>query len=124
MPDTTGQCQHEKLELRLDCPECGESLDRRLISRAELEAQAIDLPDREAMSLLGSGLLGGGALGGGLPTSGAPADPGSTPAAPAAGGQGLTGGVDPMGLLSKFSPDPSGGASQPYTPETSSSSQS
>jgi len=124
MPDSSrGGCQHERLELRLECPDCGKTLETRLLSAAELEAQAIDLPDRQAMSLLGSGLLGGGALGGGLPT-GAPTDPGSVPASGApVGGQGLTGGMDPMGLLGKLSPDTSGAGSQPYAPETSSSSQ-
>jgi hypothetical protein len=114
------QCTHEQVEVRLRCPECGEDFDRRSLSRAELEANAIDLPDREAMSLLGSGLLGGG-----LPLGGAaPTDPGAVPAPGAApGGQGLTGGVDPMGLLSKFTPDTSGAGAQPYSPETSSSSQ-
>src|SRR2546421_12592110 len=107
------ECQHPRLELLLECADCGEALDRRLISRAELEAQAIDLPDRQAMSLIGSGLLGGGALGGGLPTGGAPTDPGSVPTSGApVGGQGLTGGVDPMGLLSKLSPDTGGASSQ------------
>jgi len=115
------QCRHERVELRLECPECGKDFERRELSRAEIEANAIDLPDRQAMSLLGSGLLGGGLpLGGAAPTDpGAIAPPGGAPA----GDQGLTGGVDPMGLMSKLSPDTGGAASQPYAPETSSSSQ-
>jgi len=114
-------CTHEQVEVRLRCPECGEDFDRHLLSRAELDANAIDLPDRQAMSLLGSGLLGGG-----LPIGGAPpTDPGAVPAPGGApvGGQGLTGGVDPMGLMSKFTPDTSGAGAQPYSPETNSSSQ-
>jgi len=125
MPGTESTpCQHDRLELLLECAECGEALDRRVLTHAELEAQAIELPGREAMSLLGSGLLGGGALGGGLPTGGAPTDPSSVPTSGApAGGQGLTGGIDPMGLLTKLSPDTSSAPAQPYAPETSSSSQ-
>ncbi len=121
---STALCQHDRLELLLECADCRETLDRRLISRAEWDSQAIDLPDRQAMSLLGGGLLGAGALGGALPT-GSPTDPTSVPTSGAPpDGQGLTGGVDPMGLLTKLSPDTSGAGSQPYSPESSSSSQS
>ena len=113
-------CQHDRVELRLTCPDCGEAFDRRLISRAELDARAIDLPDRQAMSLLGSGLLGGGL--GSLPINPAtPTDP-ANPVGPPAQEAG-TPAIDPMGVMSKFAPDPSSGGPQPYAPETSSSSQ-
>jgi hypothetical protein len=118
---TNGQCQHEQLEVRLHCPSCGHDFDRRHISRAEINVQAMDLPDRQAMSLLGSGLLSGG-----LPIPGAapPADPGALPASgPAPGGQGMTGGIDPMGLMGNLTPDTDDAATGPYSPEVSSSSE-
>jgi hypothetical protein len=115
---TVAQCQHDRVEVRLICPECGEPFDRRSINRTELEAQAIDLPDREAMSLLGSGLLG--TIGGGVPFGPASADPANPIGPPAQGTDAPA--VDPMGLMNKFSPD-SGSGAQPYTPESSSSSQ-
>jgi len=49
-------CGHDALEVRLFCPDCGEEFERREVSRAEIEAQAIDLPDREAMSLVNANL--------------------------------------------------------------------
>jgi hypothetical protein len=113
-------CQHERIEVRLECTDCGEPIETREISRAELEAQAIDLPDRQAMSLLGSGLLGGAVpLGSTTPT-----DPGALPTSGVApDGGGLTGGVDPMGLVSKLSPDTTHAGTQPYSPDAASSSQ-
>ena len=45
-------CTHDELEVRLACPGCGEEFERRTLSRAEMEAKAVDLPDREAMSLV------------------------------------------------------------------------
>jgi hypothetical protein len=46
-------CTHDRLELRLWSPETGEVLDRREMSRQELEAHQVSaLPDREAMSLV------------------------------------------------------------------------
>jgi hypothetical protein len=45
-------CAHDDLEVRLACPGCGEEFDRRPVSRAEMEARATELPDREAMSLV------------------------------------------------------------------------
>jgi hypothetical protein len=47
----------DRLELSLRCADCGEVLDRREMSRAELEAHAVSqLPDREAMSLVNANL--------------------------------------------------------------------
>jgi len=46
------KCEHDKLQVRLFCPDCGEEFEKREVSRAEIEAQAIELPDREAMSLV------------------------------------------------------------------------
>jgi hypothetical protein len=112
-------CGHERVEVRLECAHCSEPIETREISRAELEAQAIDLPDRQAMSLLGSSLLGGAApLGSTTPT-----DPGALPTSGVApDGGGLTGGVDPMGLVSKLSPDVTNAGAQPYAPDAASSS--
>ena len=52
-PDT---CAHDALAVRLYCPDCGEEFERRDITRAEVEAQAVQLPDREAMSLVNANL--------------------------------------------------------------------
>jgi hypothetical protein len=52
----TDDCEHDKLEVRLFCPDCGEEFEKREVSRAEIEARAIDLPDREAMSLVNANL--------------------------------------------------------------------
>jgi len=53
---TTG-CAHDRLELRLWAPESGEVLDRRDMSRQEIEAhQVSQLPDREAMSLVNANI--------------------------------------------------------------------
>jgi len=49
-------CAHDKLEVRLYCPDCGEEFEKREVSRAEMEAQAVELPDREAMSLVNANL--------------------------------------------------------------------
>jgi hypothetical protein len=47
----------DAVELALRCADCGEVLDRRQLSRTELEAQAVSqLPDREAMSLVNANL--------------------------------------------------------------------
>ena len=48
--------QHDELEVRLVCPDCGQEFDRRPLSRAEVEAKAVELPDREAMSLVNANL--------------------------------------------------------------------
>jgi len=49
-------CQHDRLAIQLRCPDCGDEMESREISRAELEAQAVELPDREAMSLVNANL--------------------------------------------------------------------
>jgi len=49
-------CEHDKVLVRLFCPDCGEEFEKRELSRAEIEAQAVDLPDREAMSLVNANL--------------------------------------------------------------------
>jgi hypothetical protein len=53
----TKNCAHDRLEVRLWAPESGEVLDRREMSRQEIEAhQVSQLPDREAMSLVNANL--------------------------------------------------------------------
>lgn len=119
MRDAESGCAHERVQVRLECADCGKAIEAREVSHAELEAQAIELPDRQAMSLLGSGLLGGAVpLGGTTPT-----DPGTLPTSGVTPDQGLTGGVDPIGLVSKLSPDTTNAGAQPYAPDTASSSQ-
>jgi len=49
-------CQHDRLAIQLRCPDCGDEMESREISRAEMEAQAVELPDREAMSLVNANL--------------------------------------------------------------------
>jgi hypothetical protein len=50
------QCNHDKLNVRLFCPDCGEEFEKRELTRAEIEAKAVELPDREAMSLVNANL--------------------------------------------------------------------
>jgi len=49
-------CAHDQMAVRLYCPDCGEEFERRDVSRAEIEANAVQLPDREAMSLVNANL--------------------------------------------------------------------
>ena len=49
-------CNHDRLALQLCCSGCGEEIETREVSRAEMEAQAVDLPDREAMSLVNANI--------------------------------------------------------------------
>src|SRR5439155_11019512 len=48
---------HDRLQVRLVCADCGKEFDHRDVSRAEIEAQAVELPDREAMSLVNANLF-------------------------------------------------------------------
>jgi len=49
-------CEHDHLWVQLRCPDCGEEVEHREISRAEMDAQAVELPDREAMSLVNANI--------------------------------------------------------------------
>jgi len=49
-------CNHDQLQVRLFCPDCGEEFEHRDLTRAEIEAKAVELPDREAMSLVNANL--------------------------------------------------------------------
>jgi hypothetical protein len=50
------ECQHDQLQVRLVCPDCGQEFEHRELTRAEIEAKAVELPDREAMSLVNANL--------------------------------------------------------------------
>jgi predicted RNA-binding Zn-ribbon protein involved in translation (DUF1610 family) len=49
-------CNHDRLAVQLRCPDCGDEMETREITRAEMEAHAVELPDREAMSLVNANL--------------------------------------------------------------------
>jgi len=49
-------CKHDRLAVQLACPDCGDEIERRELTRAEMEAQAIELPNREAMSLVNANI--------------------------------------------------------------------
>jgi len=45
-------CAHDRLYVQLECGDCGDEIEHREVTRAEIEAQAVELPEREAMSLV------------------------------------------------------------------------
>jgi len=49
-------CTHDRVAVQLSCPGCGEEFERRELTRAEIEARALELPDREAMSLVNANI--------------------------------------------------------------------
>jgi len=50
------QCAHERVWVQLACSDCGDEIEHRELSRAEIDAQAVELPDREAMSLVNANI--------------------------------------------------------------------
>jgi hypothetical protein len=46
----------DELEVRLYCKDCDHEFETRSVSRAEIEAKAVELPDREAMSLINANI--------------------------------------------------------------------
>jgi len=93
------------------------------------EEAAVDLPNREVMTLIDPNMLGGG-LGGGLlggtsPTGGTSGTPTDPTAVPQPGTSGATPGTVPstgLGALDKFMPSTNTG--QPYDPTVSTTNQS
>jgi hypothetical protein len=58
MPDKASQPHdHQRIEVRSECPDCGRELGRHTFNRADLEQQELsELPNREAMSLVNANL--------------------------------------------------------------------
>ena len=58
MPDQAKQQhEHQRIEVRTDCPDCGQELASQTFNRADLEQQEMtELPNREAMSLINANL--------------------------------------------------------------------
>jgi len=51
------QHDHQRIEVRSDCPDCGQELGSYTFNRADLEQQEMtELPNREAMSLVNANL--------------------------------------------------------------------
>jgi hypothetical protein len=49
--------EHQRVEIRTACADCGQDLARRSFNRADLEQQEMtELPNREAMSLVNANL--------------------------------------------------------------------
>ncbi len=58
MPEKASQQhEHQLIEVRTDCPDCGQELARQTFNRADIEQQQVtELPNREAMSLVNANL--------------------------------------------------------------------
>ena len=59
MPDSqdTQQHQHQRIQVRSVCADCGAELGQQEFNRADVEQQEMtELPDREAMSLVNANL--------------------------------------------------------------------
>ena len=58
MPETASQPHdHQRIEVRSECPDCGQELGRHTFNRADIEQQEMsELPNREAMSLVNANL--------------------------------------------------------------------
>src|SRR5207245_6470368 len=51
------QPDHQPIEVRTECPDCGQELARQTFNRADIEQQELsELPNREAMSLVNANL--------------------------------------------------------------------
>ena len=57
MAKKTKQCEHDRIAIELRDPHSGEVFDKRDLTRAEIEAKAVDLPEREAMSLVNANVF-------------------------------------------------------------------
>lgn len=48
---------HQRIEIKTWCPDCGQELGHQVINRADVEQQQMtELPDREAMSLVNANI--------------------------------------------------------------------
>jgi hypothetical protein len=59
MPDkrTQNGHEHQHIEIRTSCPDCGQQLAHQTFNRGDLEPQQMsELPNREAMSLVNANL--------------------------------------------------------------------
>jgi hypothetical protein len=61
MPDKSmkreDQHDHERIEVRTQCADCGQELSHQTFNRADIEQQQMtDLPNREAMSLVNANI--------------------------------------------------------------------
>lgn len=59
MPDTRTQNghEHQHIDIRTSCPDCGQELAHQTFNRGDLEPQQMsELPNREAMSLVNANL--------------------------------------------------------------------
>jgi hypothetical protein len=51
------QHDHQRIEVRTWCADCGQELGRQVFNRADMQQQQLsELPDREAMSLVNANL--------------------------------------------------------------------
>ena len=51
------QHQHQRIEIRTRCPDCGQQLAQQTFNRADIQQQQMtELPNREAMSLVNADL--------------------------------------------------------------------
>ena len=54
---TSRQHDHQRIEVRTRCAECGQELGRQTFNRADIEQQQMsELPNREAMSLVNANI--------------------------------------------------------------------
>jgi hypothetical protein len=53
----TGQHEHQRIDLRTRCPDCGQELAHQTFNRADFQQQQLtELPNRDAMSLVNANL--------------------------------------------------------------------
>ena len=56
-PNERSSHEHQRIEVRTECPDCGQEIARQTFNRADLEQQNMtELPNREAMSLVNANL--------------------------------------------------------------------
>jgi hypothetical protein len=58
MPDEANQQhEHQRIQVRSACPDCGQELGNHTFNRSDIEQQQLtELPNREAMSLVNANL--------------------------------------------------------------------